>query len=95
MGSPISSFSTRYSRMKNATNATWTFREAIEKCVLHQHDFEGIPGMNEHFRPQFVSGAFCELKYDFLGALFYYTIPSYLVVVKLAERTNCAVLRGK
>ena len=70
--------------MKNATNTTWTFREAIEKCVLHQYDFKGIPGMNEHFRPHFVSGAFCELKYDFIGALFYYTITSYLVVVKLA-----------
>ena len=61
-------------RVKQATNTTWTFRESIEKCVLHQYDSAGILGMNEHFRPQFVSGAFCDVKYDFIGKLLQHDI---------------------
>lgn len=57
------------SRMKDATNTSWSFRDFMEKCVVHQYDTRGIPGMNEHFRPQFASGAFCDIRYNFVGEL--------------------------
>ena len=54
-------------RMKLATNSMWSFRDFIEKCVIHQFETRGVSGMNEHYRPQSVSGAFCDVTYNFIG----------------------------
>ena len=53
--------------MKLAINSTWSFRDFIEKCVIHQFETRGVSGMNEHYCPQSVSGASCDVTYNFIG----------------------------
>ena len=54
--------------MKKATNSTsWLFRDFIEKCVIHKFETRGVSGMNENYRSQSASGAFCDVRYNFIG----------------------------
>ena len=74
--------------MKEATNSTWLFRDFIEKCVIHQFKTRGVSGMNEHYRPQSVAGAFCDVQYNFIGKS---TLEYYLTRGVLYVFANCKI----
>jgi len=50
-----------------ANNQTLTFKEFLRYCVIEQYFNGGAKKMEPHYRPQILSGALCEINYNFIG----------------------------
>ena len=60
-------FARTFHRHRLAQHSAWSFRDFIQKCVIYEFERGGVAGMEPHWRPQYAVGAFCDLKYDFIG----------------------------
>jgi len=54
-------------REKQESNETLTFKEFLRYCVIEQYFMGGAEKMEPHYRPQVLSGALCEINYNFIG----------------------------
>jgi len=48
-------------------HTTLTYSQFLKYCVIEQYENGGAIAMEPHYRPQSISGAFCDLGYSFIG----------------------------
>jgi len=48
-------------------HTTLTYFQFLKYCVIEQYENGGAIAMEPHYRPQSISGAFCDLGYSFIG----------------------------
>ena len=51
--------------------------------MIYEFERGGVAGMEPHWRPQYAVGAFCDLKYDFIGV--YKTILALSLLLSLNQ----------